>query len=290
MSDSGVFRSAIGGFHKQDVLRYIDELQAEHLREREELEAQLAEVQTELAEAQEAHRTLMETAAAEAEATQQQKAEWEADSAQLQRLVDEQNSANRMLRTQIQDVREDLSRLQTETAPLRKQLEATKWEAASMQARLDEAAAHEAVYQQQLSAIADLKKQLGEAVKAQQQAEKQRLEAEAVSQRYAELIGDIGSFIMEVRSMGRHVLSSAHTRGNEALTAVNAAVALLQQQLSETTVRLEAAGEELSRDNQGAEQRLEELAQSLSRSADAIEAETEPSVRPNGPAPSDFFR
>lgn len=289
MSDSGVFRSAIGGFHKQDVLRYIDELQAAHMQELEQLEGQLAAVRTELEETKTANQALEQSEAATAATAEQKAAEWDAESAQLQRLIDEQNSANRMLRSQVQETREELEKLRSEHVPLKEQLEAAKREAASLKSRLEEAAAHEAAYARQQAAIADLKKRLSETETASRQADRRLREAETANSRYAQLIGDVGSFIMEIRSMGQHVLNGAHVRGTEALAAVSGAVTLLQQQMADAALQLETAEQELARDNHGAEQRLEELAQSLSRSADAIQSEAEPAVK-DAPAPSDFFR
>ena len=39
MEQKGIFRSALGGFNKQDVLNYIDEITAGWDRERQELES-----------------------------------------------------------------------------------------------------------------------------------------------------------------------------------------------------------------------------------------------------------
>lgn len=68
MEEKGVFRSALGGFNKQDVLQYIDQITGEWDEERQDL---LNQAVAEREQAQQQGAAAAEAAAALAEAQQQ---------------------------------------------------------------------------------------------------------------------------------------------------------------------------------------------------------------------------
>ena len=95
MADKGIsgFRSKFGGFHKDDVLQYINQLQEEHSREvaywQEQVEAQRAAYDKALTDANAA-------LVKQFDELQSERAEGE----QLQRLLTEQYEVNRTLRSE----------------------------------------------------------------------------------------------------------------------------------------------------------------------------------------------
>lgn len=71
------------------------------------------------------------------------------------------------------------------------------------------------------------------------------------NERYEKLVGDVGSFIMEIRSMGQHFLDAAYKRSDSCLDAVAGAADRLEQELASCRGNLETARQELARPGRG---------------------------------------
>lgn len=128
MEQKGVFRSALGGFHKQDVLNYIDGITAEWNEERQQLTAQ-AEADRELAQQQqdaaaeavaalEAAQAAADTATKENEALRGRLQELEAELIDLRQLPEQV----RALTEQLQEVTAQRDVATAEKANLTEQL------------------------------------------------------------------------------------------------------------------------------------------------------------------------
>lgn len=257
------FRSKFGGFKKEDVLEYINTLQEEHAREIAEWQQQTAAQREAYEKALgDANRALVE----QFDALQAERAEQE----QLQRLVNEQYEANRVLRDQAaraaeaKAAEEDLNArlaaaqqlvqaLQKQNAELQRQTAVLK----AQQSEQEQAALRERTLRQQVAAA---------------QAEASRAREE--NRRYRELVHDVGSFVVEVRAMGQRYLDDANERCQSRLGTLLRVIGSLNAELAAAESELTTAGDTLSTQNSSAEQRLDELARELERSAAGIEEVT----------------
>lgn len=261
MADSNGFRTKFGGFHKDDVLAYIDSLQQEHGR-------QLAQVQQDADAQREAYEKALNDAnqalAEQFESLQAERAEQD----KLQQLVNEQYEVNRVLRERAETV----EKAQADARALQEQVEALKREGAELRARLTAAETAQSELMQEKEAFtksaARLQEAKGQALQAQQACT--RLEEE--NRRYRQLVGDVGSFVVEVRAMGQRYLEEANSRCQGRLTAISNAIAALTEHLSAAAAELSAADDALAEQTSGAEQRLDELAREMERSADQLTA------------------
>lgn len=87
MAKSGMFRRSVCGFHRQDVLRYIEEIQGEHGAREEALTAQVEALREEASALRE-----------EANALREDRESARGQVAELEALVEEHNRTNRSLR------------------------------------------------------------------------------------------------------------------------------------------------------------------------------------------------
>ncbi len=279
MAEPGMFRTGLGGFNKQDVLQYIDELQAEHLRETAALNGQLDAERQALADAQAALSAANEQKAA----LETQVATLEQDGEQLQKLIDEQNSANRILRARVQEGEEHA-----------KALAAAQEELQSLRVEIGQAAATKAHCEAELQTVDRLKEQVRQAEAAAQAAQQRQRELAEVNRRYQALIGDVGSFVMEIRSMGQHYLTDTRNRAAHSLTDTMQAVAALQRQLCDTAEELRSTEAAMQEENTQAEQQLEELMRTLASTAEAASsaeaASAAETAAQTSPEETPFFR
>lgn len=267
MADSGSFRSSMGGFNKKDVLAYIDAQQARHAEEAAQMQAELerwrqhcetAEAAlTEERRSQEALRTAVNTAAEEKQA--------------LEKRVE-----------LLENAQEDYRRRAAESDDLRRE---NRRLAEKLEAREQQAQAETAVRLRELTAERDALLAKIRENEASRQNDEDRLRAKleescgecekwkAAGQRYQELIGDVGSFIMEIRAMGQRFLETSYKRSESCLDALDDAVASLERQMADNRSDVEQARQELLENSTSAGLRMEELVQALEEAADKANQE-----------------
>lgn len=98
MAENGIFRISFRGFHKQDVLQYIDELQTASVARLAELEAKLEQAQATAA-----------SNAADAEEAKNQLAEQEQTVLTLREQVDKLTALARAYKREVRDLREQVA-------------------------------------------------------------------------------------------------------------------------------------------------------------------------------------
>ena len=111
MAEQGMFKTVMRGFRKEDVLQYIDAMLEEHSAQENVLEKQLAELRTQLAEAQ---------VAAEAVAENERLTAELADQKQRGDLFESQVSE---VTLQMEQMRQDLSSVEQQNTDFTQQIE-----------------------------------------------------------------------------------------------------------------------------------------------------------------------
>ena len=270
MAQSGIFRTTMRGFHKQEVLQYIEELNARVTAEQQALTEQLAQSQQEAAELR---TQLTETTEALAAS--------EANGVELQRLVDEYrrttqelsgcaeqvNELNReklSLNAQrvraeqtVQEQAQTLSDLQATATQQKAELEAVKQENEAMQARLKE----QSVVEEQRLRCARI--------------EENYLRLQEENRRYRALIGSVGTFVAEVRQMNQGILDASCGKELEAIETVEERLALLTAQMEGSRQELCALKETLTERKATADARLSAMMERLEQNACAGTADEE---------------
>ncbi len=134
MAEQGMFKTALRGFRKEDVLSYIDGIMAEHTVQEEALKEQVAELDRQLAEArvqQEAVKENEQLKAQVAELSEQvealkvQVAEITAQCEQVQGAASGAEAREAELREQLEQSHQAVSGLWEEKAQLERRLEQT---------------------------------------------------------------------------------------------------------------------------------------------------------------------
>ena len=306
MEESGSFRTSMRGFHKQDVLNYIDALQAAHVQETEALRQQAENAEKQLSAAVE-DKAALQKKTEELEAgleTRRQQAE---RVPQLQQLLEERGR-------QLEEVNRILQSIQQKNVQLELRAKAAEQRSAAQQ----EAAAKAAEQADTLRRLSEENRQLKEELEAlRRQAEvsssgKEALnkenvrlseenrrfgnrlaELEAENKRYTDMVGDVGTFIVEIRSLGQSFLEAAYKRSEGCLDALDDAVAELECQVGEAKTAMEDARTALSDCSSSAGVRLEELVQKLEDAASTMEPDRTQSSGADGaaaPEAGQFFR
>lgn len=215
MEEKGMFRSAIGGFNKADVLNYIDELTGSWNEERVQLEQQAI-----------ADREAAETAAAKAEELQ---AAHEAMCAELE-AAEEELETVRPLAAQVQALEEQLAQMRTQldealaqnsqlTNKLAQSEEKTQSARAEMMAAEDRLSTREQELTQRNERLASL---------------------EAVVTRYEAVLGRCDGMKEHIDGIVRPFTESANRRAEETLDNTYALVAALLVQLGELQEGIDA--------------------------------------------------
>lgn len=289
MTENGTFRTSFSGFNKADVLHYIDTLQAHFAEETVRLQTEAENAR------QQAQQAAADTAAQLAEQqrlrelAEQRAASLSEETGRLQKLVDDHMATNRDLRARLEEAnaaaaqgRDLAQRLQRAEAQAQQAVAAR--DQAVQQAVREQA---EALHGQLRQVRADLEKAEQEAAEVgalradnirlsqevatareQVAAQGRRLEQlQADRDRYASLIGDVGSFIMEIRAMGQQFLETSYKRSESCLDALDDAVTSLEQQMTDTRSDMEQARQELQDHSMAAGLRLDELVQALEDTA-----------------------
>ena len=248
MAEIGNFRTVLRGFHKQDVLAYIDSIRQENMVSEE----QLAELET--------LREQCESQTAELEQLRTALAEKTAEAEELQVTVEQRDQTIGELNEQAENVnivRAEASRAKEEAEQLRNRMTAADESAGR---RLQAAEEDKRVLAQR---VVELEIELREANSTVDAVKEEAKTAFADSERYATLVGNVGTFLMEIRSMGQGYLEAAQKRGTDSIDQMDQAVSLLEEHLSACREVVENARRELQEQDDAADQRIAELAEEM---------------------------
>lgn len=241
MAEMGNFRTVMRGFHKQDVLAYIDTIRQEKLQAEEELNAlraRLDETQRLEQEVQELRQTV---------------ADKTAENERLQEVVVQQEQASQEMNAKMEHAH------------------TAQEEAEQLQHRLDTAEDNKRVLAQR---VVELEIELRDAKAEMETLREGAAAAYADSERYAALVGNVGTFLMEIRSMGQGYLDAAAKRGHDNVEQMEATVVALEEHVAACRTAVENARRELSEQDGAAEQRIAELAKEM-ESAIQVTADAE---------------
>ncbi len=135
MAENGMFKTAMRGFRKEDVLAYIDELMSEKTKEAEAFAAQIAELQAQLADAKVQQAAVEENERLTGEVAQlseqvaalsAQLSETAAKLAEVQGASDAANARDAELTEQLEQSHQAISALWEEKAVLQNRIEKTE--------------------------------------------------------------------------------------------------------------------------------------------------------------------
>ena len=245
MAETGEFRTVMRGFHKQDVLQYVDTLRQEHAIELDTCKKKLESLRAE----------------------QETFARREAECAELRRQVEELTQKNEEAQSAAAENAARLSQLEAEqnvSDAVKQQLaELTDRLAAAEQEKQEAirglAEERRAFAEQLLTAESDTKAAKSQMAEWQSRAE----QAEAIGEKYAALVGDVGSFLVEMRSMGQGYMEAAAKRSDDNIGVVEAAVQALEARAAECRAMLDAAKRDLAEQNGVLQQRLDQLTEQM---------------------------
>ena len=296
MADNGTFRTSFKGFHKEDVLSYIDTLQARQSEELAQLQQQLDASRQQAAEADDGRK--------EAERLREQAEETLLKlQAEITRVSAREEELARTLAelrqnvAETEDLRRENRRL-NEKIQMSDETHHAAWEKRSAEledawrSRLEQAQAERDAAREELSKQRErIQEESGSREQVQVLLEQERARAaewEASSRRYEQLIGDVGGFIMEIRAMGQRFLETSYKRSEGCLDALDDAVDALERQLADNRADVEQARQELMDSSTAAGLHMEDLLQALE---DAGERASVPVENPAGAAADTaFFR
>lgn len=248
MAEIGNFRTVLRGFHKQDVLAYIDSIRQENMISEE----QLAELET-----------LKEQCAAQTAELEQLRAELSEKSAQadaLQADVAERDATIAELNEQAENVnvvRAEATRAKEEAEQLRNRMTAADESAGR---RLQAAEEDKRVLAQR---VVELEIELREANSTVESVKEEAKTAFADSERYSTLVGNVGTFLMEIRSMGQGYLEAAQKRGTDSIDQMEQAVTAMEEHLAACRDVVENARRELQEQDHAADERIAQLAEEM---------------------------
>lgn len=252
MAESGLFRSAMRGFNKQDVLQYIDEITGAWDAERHDLEQQknqAVEAQADLqAQMEQAQADKDQAVAAAAEAAQQA----QVSAAQLAEVQQE-----------LYDVTADLAECQADKEEIATQLEEAQRLIALLEAQLtaitnerDDAIATVADTKAQLATLGNVEAQLGD---YRQQNQRQSDQIDAMQQaitRYEKVLGNAETAHEHIDGIVRPFIEQANKQADETLDSVQAVLAGLLAQLGELQGNVEQRRQALHRCKTDSDSRL----------------------------------
>lgn len=296
MSDNGTFRTSFKGFHKEDVLSYIDTLQARQSEELAQLQQQLDTSRQQAAEADEGRKEAERLREQAEETLLKLQAEITRVSAREEELVRTLAELRQNV-AETEDLRRENRRL-NEKIQMSDETHHAAWEKRSAELedtwrdRLEQAQAERDAAREELSNQRErIQEESGSRVQLQELLEQERAcaaEWEASSRRYEQLIGDVGGFIMEIRAMGQRFLETSYKRSEGCLDALDDAVDALERQLADNRADVEQARQELMDSSTAAGLHMEDLLQALE---DAGERASAPAGNPAEAAEEPaFFR
>ena len=253
MGENGTFRTSFSGFHKGDVLNYIDSLQARQAEETASLREAVRRAEERAGEAEEK----LAQALRQEEENHTALQALEEENARLKQQAEERSSEEQSLRLRAAAA-EDYQREMRRLSQRLKEQEQRREE--ELQSRLAACREEESGKRRETQARCDqLQKELEELKQATAASRggRERLEAalkasedrcdqlRAALARYEELVGDVGGFIMEIRAMGQHFLETTYKRSEQGLEALDDAVSALERQLADNRGEVEQARQDL---------------------------------------------
>ncbi len=222
MAQSGMFRTAMGGFNKQDVLQYIDEITGAWNAERTALEQQAAEA------ADQRDKLLEQTQQSMVKAKE---ADQRAQVAETQ-LAEAQQ--------QMYDATAELSIHRTAAESLREQLEEALRRVAQLEAEVqavtdqrDEAIAAVADAKSQQNDTQSLTRQLEESHQQNRRLSDQIDSMQQAIARYEQVLGDVETAGERVSGIVRPFIEQSNRQADETLDSVQAVLAAVLAQLGE---------------------------------------------------------
>ena len=269
MAQNGLFRSAMGGFKKQDVLQYIDDITAAWNTERQELQQQAEAAkaaQQELMEANDAASTAAAAANHKAQVAEAQLAE---------------------AQKQVYDTTADLAKSRAAADELAAQLEDALRRVAQLEATVTAVTAQR---DEAIAAVADARAQLennttvaAELEDSRQVCRRQEEQITAMQQainRYERVLGDADTAQERADSIVRPFIEQANRQADETLDSVQAVLAGVLAQLGELQGSVEQRRQALRRCRADSDSRLSSaFGDWLGQAKD-----------PYPPAPRRFFR
>ncbi len=282
MAEFGTFRTSLSGFNKKDVLDYIDELQKTHAEELAVLQEErdrLFQENQELAARESESAGKVSQAEENADRLTARVEDLQRENARIQKSLDGSLQFTGALKRQVADLEE----IRREKESLQQRLAACE-EAAQRTTSLEEEKTR--LMDENSRLARELERLRRETVPAAD-ADRRIRELEAENRRYDELVGDVGSLVMEVRSMGQRFLDTACRRGEIGIEALEEGLASMEGMLQQARDRVEETRSQLREQEEAAGLRLEELVQSLEQAVGQAEAPLGPE-QPSGD--SSFFR
>lgn len=252
MAESGLFRSAMRGFHKQDVLQYIDEITGAWDTERRDLEQQ----KNEAVEAQDALRAQME----QAQADKDQAVAAAAEAGQQAQVAATQLAE---VQQELYDATADLAECRSDKDEIAAQLEEAQRRIALLEAQLtavtnerDDAIAAVADAKQQLAVLDEAEVHLAQ-VRQQNQRQSDQIDAmqQAIA-RYEKVLGNAETAHEHVDGIVRPFIEQANKQADETLDSVQAVLAGLLAQLGELQGNVEQRRQALHRCKADSDSRL----------------------------------
>lgn len=266
MAQNGMFRNAMGGFNKQDVLQYIDGVTAEWNVEREALNHQISESAAAVQQMQEQLKSLMQQVA-EAEQRAQ-------DAVQKAQVSDAQLAE---VQQQLYDATADLAaaksyneQMQTSLDEAQARIAQLEQNAADLARQRDDAIAAVADAKAQVAIVPELEAKLKH--KDEQMAGMQQAIA-----RYEKVLGTAEEAEKRVDGIVRPLINQANKQADDTLDRVQAALAALLAQLGEVQGNVEQRRLALQRCKEDSDSRL------TAAFGDLME-------EPNRPSANHFFR
>ena len=252
MAESGMFRSAMRGFHKQDVLQYIDEITGAWDAERHNLNQQKEEAVA----AQQALRTQMQ----QAQADKEQAVEAAAEANQKAQIGAAQLAE---VQQELYDTTADLAECRTDKEEIARQLEEANRRIALLEAQLtavtnerDDVIAALADSKAQLAALPTMEEQLGD---YRQQNQRQSDQIDAMQQaiaRYEKVLGNVETAQEHVDGIVRPFIEQANKQADDTLDSVQAVLAGVLAQLGELQGNVEQRRQALHRCKADSDSRL----------------------------------
>lgn len=281
MAQSGIFHTSMRGFNKEEVLQYIEDLNARAVADHQAATEEIAQKQQE--------NTALKS---QISACQSQLAKAEQNAEELQKLVDEYRITVRKMN----EAEEQTTALNGEIASLRQQIEALNRERVALNARGVRAEQLAAEQEQELSSLREKAEEWrasAEGLSAQLTAEKRENEAlrsrvhnaeltpekrryyeqlgdtcrKAVEEnrRYRALIGHVGTFVAEVRQMNRTMLEDTCRQGADALARADSELETAVTQLLASRAALSDMQKALAERFEANDQRLSALCDRLAQ-------------------------
>ena len=245
MAQNGMFRNAMGGFNKQDVLQYIDGITAEWSTEREALNTKISDTDAAMAAMQE-NMCILDQRASEFE----QRA---LDAEQKAQISDTQLAE---VQQQLYDTTADLAAAQSAKDQLRDALD----EALSRIAQLEQAVTDLTDQRDEaIAAVADTKMQVGTVSELEEKLHRKDEQIEGMQQalaRYEKVLGKAEEAEQRVDGIVRPLVDYANKQADDTLDSVQAVLAALLTQLGEVQGGVEQRRLALQRCKEDSDSRL----------------------------------